>query len=76
MISAVPCLTARANTERPVTITEGTNTLVGTDREVILEHVKEHVQNGVAGKKDLPKPLYWDGKTASRIVRALLAEDG
>jgi len=68
----VPCLTARENTERPITITEGTNTLVGTDPEVILEHIKEHLQNGVAGNKELPKPLYWDGHTAERIVKAIL----
>ncbi len=67
----VPCLTARENTERPITITEGTNTLVGTDPEVILDHIKKHLQNGVAGTKDLPKPLYWDGKTAKRIVKAI-----
>ncbi len=69
----VPCLTARENTERPITITEGTNTLVGTDKEVILEHIKHHLQNGAAGEpKELPKPLYWDGKTAKRIAKAIL----
>ena len=68
----VPCLTARENTERPITITEGTNTLVGTDPEVILDHIEKHLQNGVAGNKDLPKPLYWDGNTAKRIVKAIL----
>lgn len=70
----VPCLTARENTERPITITEGTNTLVGTDPEVILKHIKKQLQNGTAGKhKELPKPLYWDGKTAQRIVKAILS---
>lgn len=68
----VPCLTARENTERPITITEGTNTLVGTDPNVILEHIKKNLQNGVAGNKDLPKPLYWDGNTAKRIIKAIL----
>ncbi|MEL7834108.1 non-hydrolyzing UDP-N-acetylglucosamine 2-epimerase [Fodinibius sp. Rm-B-1B1-1] len=68
----VPCLTARENTERPITITEGTNTLVGTDPEVILDHITKHLQNGVAGDKDLPKPLYWDGNTAKRIVKVIL----
>lgn len=67
----VPCLTARENTERPITTTEGTNTLVGTDPEVIMDHIKKHLQNGVAGNKDLPKPLYWDGNTAERIVKAI-----
>lgn len=69
----VPCLTARENTERPITITEGTNTLVGTDPEVILEHINKYLQNGAAGEqKELPKPLYWDGKTAERIAKAIL----
>ena len=68
----VPCLTARENTERPITITEGTNTLVGTDPKAILKHIDKHLQNGVAGTKELPRPLYWDGKTARRIVKAIL----
>jgi len=69
----VPCLTARENTERPITITEGTNTLVGTDPEIILEHIKEHLTDGTASSADLPKPLYWDGRTAGRIAAAIKA---
>jgi UDP-N-acetylglucosamine 2-epimerase (non-hydrolysing) len=68
----VPCLTARENTERPITIAEGTNTLVGTNKEDILNHIKKHLQNGAADFKDLLKPLYWDGKTAKRIVKAIV----
>lgn len=69
----VPCLTVRENTERPITITEGTNTLVGTDKEVILKHLDKHLSNGVAGgSADVPKPLYWDGKTAKRVVGAIV----
>lgn len=68
----ISCLTARENTERPITITKGTNTLVGTEKENILNHINKHLQNGVANSKNLPKPLYWDGKTAARIVNALL----
>lgn len=68
----IPCLTARENTERPITITEGTNTLVGTDKNEILAHIKKHLQNGAAGSQESPKPLYWDGKTALRIVEALI----
>jgi UDP-N-acetylglucosamine 2-epimerase (non-hydrolysing) len=68
----VPCLTARENTERPITITEGTNTLVGTDPEVILDHIEKHLKNKMASTTELPKPLYWDGKTANRIVDAIL----
>jgi UDP-N-acetylglucosamine 2-epimerase (non-hydrolysing) len=72
----IPCLTARENTERPITITEGTNTLVGTDPDVILDHIEKHLQNGAVGDKDLPKPLYWDGNTAKRIVNAILGVSG
>lgn len=71
----VPCLTARENTERPITIMEGTNTLVGTDKKEILGHIKKHLQDGAAGTKELPKPLYWDGHTAKRIVEAIKAVD-
>lgn len=69
----IPCLTARENTERPITITEGTNTLVGTDPDVILEHINNHFAKGEKEElQELPKPLYWDGKTAKRIVKAIL----
>jgi UDP-N-acetylglucosamine 2-epimerase (non-hydrolysing) len=68
----IPCLTARKNTERPITITEGTNTLVGTNKDRILTHIHKHLQNGAAHTTNLPKPLYWDGKTAHRIVKALI----
>ncbi|MDZ7692693.1 MAG: UDP-N-acetylglucosamine 2-epimerase (non-hydrolyzing) [Balneolaceae bacterium] len=68
----ISCLTARENTERPITVTEGTNRLVGTDKETILKHIRENLQNGSSGKNDLPKPLYWDGNTAKRIVEAIV----
>jgi UDP-N-acetylglucosamine 2-epimerase (non-hydrolysing) len=68
----VPCLTIRENTERPITTTEGINTLAGTDKGAILNHITNHLQNGAVGLKDLPKPLYWDGKTAGRIVKAIV----
>ena len=71
----VPCLTARENTERPITITEGTNTLVGTDPNNILSHINKHLEDGDSSPKELPKPLYWDGKTASRICKALLGDE-
>ncbi len=67
----IPCLTARKNTERPITVTEGTNTIVGTDRDEILTHIDNHLQNETADQ-NLPKPLYWDGKTAGRIVKAIV----
>jgi UDP-N-acetylglucosamine 2-epimerase (non-hydrolysing) len=68
----VPCLTVRENTERPITITEGTNTLVGTDTVIILQHINKHLQNGITRDQSLRKPLYWDGQTAKRIVHQIL----
>ncbi len=61
----VPCLTMRSNTERPITVDEGTNTLVGTDRMRILAAVDEVLRTG--GKRG-QIPELWDGKAAPRIV--------
>lgn len=65
----IPCLTLRENTERPVTITEGTNTLVGTNRDKIIAEGQQILQGkGKAGRI----PRLWDGKTAERIVKIVL----
>ncbi len=64
----VPCLTVRDNTERPVTITEGTNTLVGTDAAAILAAFDDVLATGgKAGRI----PALWDGRAADRIARVL-----
>ena len=61
----VPCLTVRENTERPITIEEGTNTLVGTrPQDIILAAFA--VLNG--GGKRGRVPYLWDGRAAVRIV--------
>lgn len=65
---AVPCLTIRENTERPITIEEGTNTLVKRDRALIMQCVNEILING--GKRGRA-PEYWDGKAAPRIAAHL-----
>ena len=67
-ILGVPCLTLRKNTERPITITEGTNLLVGTDRDKIISE-SLNILNG--GGKTGRIPKLWDGKAAERIVRIL-----
>jgi UDP-N-acetylglucosamine 2-epimerase (non-hydrolysing) len=67
----VPCLTIRENTERPVTITEGTNTLVGTSHARIVSEARK-ILNGEGKRGRVPK--YWDGRAAERIVQCLLQQ--
>jgi UDP-N-acetylglucosamine 2-epimerase (non-hydrolysing) len=64
----VPCLTLRENTERPITIDQGTNTLVGRDRKAILDASAEILEG--KGKKGRV-PEYWDGHAAERIAADL-----
>lgn len=65
----VPCVTLRENTERPITITEGTNTIVGTDADKIMSCVEAILSNGgKAGRI----PEYWDGQAARRIVAEII----
>ncbi len=64
----VPCFTIRENTERPITITEGTNTLVGVDPAKIVAAVAEALAGrGKAGRT----PKLWDGKASERIGEIL-----
>lgn len=65
---AVPCLTMRENTERPITVEQGTNTLVGRDRPRILRLVDEILATG--GKRGR-SPELWDGRAAERIAAHL-----
>jgi UDP-N-acetylglucosamine 2-epimerase (non-hydrolysing) len=64
----VPCLTVRENTERPITITEGTNTLVKFEMEDIQMYLQQ-IFAGTYKKGAIPK--YWDGKTTERILAVL-----
>jgi UDP-N-acetylglucosamine 2-epimerase (non-hydrolysing) len=64
----VPCLTLRNNTERPVTVDEGTNVLVGTDPDRIVEEARKVLGGG--GKQGV-RPALWDGNAAQRIVAHL-----
>ena len=65
----IPCFTIRENTERPVTIDEGTNILVGTTKQGILS-AYEAFRNGASKKGRVPE--LWDGKAAERIVNTIL----
>jgi UDP-N-acetylglucosamine 2-epimerase (non-hydrolysing) len=66
----IPCMTLRANTERPVTLEQGTNTLTGTDRARILATVDDILATGGKGGR---VPELWDGHAAERIAEVLLA---
>jgi UDP-N-acetylglucosamine 2-epimerase (non-hydrolysing) len=64
----IPCVTLRHNTERPITVDEGTNTVVGQDREKILAAATAALSgNGKAGRI----PEFWDGHAALRIAEKL-----
>jgi len=67
---AVACLTMRENTERPITVEQGTNTLVGRNRARTLDCVDEILRNG--GKRGRT-PELWDGHAAERIADDLSA---
>jgi len=65
----VPCLTLRENTERPITVTHGTNLVIGRDPKQIIKEV----DNLLAGYVKKVKPIkLWDGNTAGRIAEVLL----
>ncbi len=68
-VLGVPCLTLRDNTERPITVEQGTNQLVGAKGEGLLDALEQ-----VLGRP-LPtgrRPALWDGRAAQRIMAALL----
>jgi UDP-N-acetylglucosamine 2-epimerase (non-hydrolysing) len=69
----VPCLTYRENTERPVTVSMGTNKVVGCDPDRLLHSALEVLENSQPGPdRSAPvRPPLWDGQTAPRIVRIL-----
>ena len=69
-VLGIPCLTLRENTERPVTISHGTNRLCGTDPAVISREARRALDLEVGAPH--PVPELWDGKTAPRIVSAVL----
>ncbi len=64
----IPCITMRDTTERPETVLVGTNKLVGSDKELIVDTLKK-VRVGAWKEGGVPK--YWDGLTSVRIVLAL-----
>jgi UDP-N-acetylglucosamine 2-epimerase (non-hydrolysing) len=70
-ILGVPCLTLRENTERPVTVMEGTNVIVGRDpQRIVAETLVVLDEKGKAGRV----PELWDGRAAERVVGVLLTD--
>ncbi len=64
----IPCLTIRENTERPITVEIGSNTIVGINGKVILKLV-DKVLNGEYKKSLIPE--FWDGKSSERIIEVI-----
>jgi UDP-N-acetylglucosamine 2-epimerase (non-hydrolysing) len=67
-VLGVPCLTLRRNTERPITITHGTNRLVGTEPNNILRGIREVLRG--EHRRRTPPP-FWDGRAGERLIRVL-----
>ena len=71
----VPCLTVRENTERPITLTRGTNQLVGRDLRRLREGAAEILRrNSTAAEPDPSRVPLWDGHAAERIAAVILQE--
>ncbi|MEX2658816.1 MAG: UDP-N-acetylglucosamine 2-epimerase (non-hydrolyzing) [Acidimicrobiales bacterium] len=68
-VLGVPCLTLRENTERPITITDGTNVLVGRETDRIVAEARRVLRDGVAARR----PALWDGLAGERIAEELVS---
>jgi len=66
----IPCVTVRENTERPVTVSSGTNAIAGTRKDDIRDAVHRQMQR----KLNPPVPEKWDGRSAARILDAISRE--
>ena len=69
-VLGVPCITLRHNTERPITVEQGTNVVIGNDKHRILAAADDVLEGRVVGGR---VPEKWDGKSAHRIVEWLTA---
>jgi len=67
-VLGVPCLTVRDATERPLTVTEGTNTVVGRDSARIVAEARRVIRDGVAPRR----PALWDGRAGERVAGVLM----
>jgi UDP-N-acetylglucosamine 2-epimerase (non-hydrolysing) len=71
-VLGVACLTLRDNTERPITVSEGTNRVIGRDPERIIEAARQVLQVPPPARR----PELWDGKAGERIAKVLLSGGG
>lgn len=67
-VLGIPCFTMRENTERPITLKQGTNILVGTTGKGILKAYQKF-KRGIRKRGKVPE--LWDGKTAKRIIKII-----
>jgi len=68
-VLGIPCLTLRPSTERPVTVSEGTNVIVGTD----LHAIRHNVEEILAGRAKIGAiPELWDGCASQRLAKVLI----
>jgi UDP-N-acetylglucosamine 2-epimerase (non-hydrolysing) len=67
-ILGIPCVTVRENTERPVTVESGTNTIAGTK----TDNIKDAIRRQMGGKRKAGVPKNWDGHAAARIIDVLV----
>ncbi len=74
-VLGVPCVTLRESTERPVTVTLGTNIITGTKRDAIIKGAQDHLATDPSSMQGRVPPL-WDGKAAERIVSILADQKG
>lgn len=70
-VLGVPCLTLRKSTERPITVSEGTNRVVGTDPDRIVAAAEDVLAHGVEARR----PSLWDGRAGARIAETLVEAD-
>lgn len=73
-VLGIPCITLRNNTERPITMEQGTNILVSTDKSKILKKSFEVINGKIKLKSK--KPIFWDGKASERILKIILNKHG
>jgi UDP-N-acetylglucosamine 2-epimerase (non-hydrolysing) len=69
----VPCLTVRPNTERPITVTDGTNRLVAAESAPLIDAINDTLASaeGEPANPDAEPPELWDGRAATRIASIL-----